>query len=339
MHGKSLRLIVLLFIIGWGVGLLSACATPSEPPSTTETTDETLDAEAMMLMLPDLQTAVSQERPLNVVATTGIIGDVVAQVGGDAIQLTTLIGAGQDPHSYQPGAQELTAVANADVIFINGWDLEESLIQNLQSIGQDVPIVPISANIVPLVIDDAEHGHSGADPHVWFNIDNVAQWVTNTEVVLSSLDPANAAIYQTQADDYLKELAELARFVDTQIATIAPENRFLVTNHDSLNYFAHAYDFELVGTIIPGVSTMAEPSASDLAQLIAKMKDYQVCTIFTETAVSEKLAQTVFAELDNCAQIQVIPLYTGSMGTADEGTASYIGMMRANITSIVDGLK
>ena len=103
--------------------------------------------------------------PLSVVATTSIIGDVVAQVGGDLIALTTLMGPGQDPHSYEPGAQTLTAVAEADVLFVNGWELEEGLLDDLRNVGADVPMVPISANIVPITpaTSDEDAAHHDED--------------------------------------------------------------------------------------------------------------------------------------------------------------------------------
>lgn len=330
MHWKASRRVVFIFLFVLGGGMLSACSTVAEDAGHGH------DTEANVLTLPGLETAVLDGRPLRVVATTSIIGDVVAQVGGDAIQLTTLIGAGQDAHSYQPGAQDLTAVANADIIFINGWDLEENLIENLENIGQDVPIVPISAGITP--ITSSEEDHHGADPHVWLDIENVAQWVTNVETVLIALDPANKAVYEQRATAYRMELAELRAFADAQMKAVPPENRFLVTNHDSLSYFAAAYDFNVIGTVIPSVSTLSEPSANDLADLLWKMQAHQVCTIFTETAVSDKLAQTVAAELDSCSQIEVLPIYTDSIGLAGSGADSYIHLMQSNIATISKGL-
>jgi ABC-type Zn uptake system ZnuABC Zn-binding protein ZnuA len=314
------------------------------------------ETEAEMLMLPKLNAAELDDAPMRVVATTSIIGDVVAQVGGEAIDLTVLIGSGQDSHSFEPAAQDLTAVANAYVIFVNGWNLEEGLVDVLESIGEEVLVVPISANIEPLTFgeedhdeegeeheeeeheDGDEHGHSGADPHVWFDIHNVEQWVENVEHVLSELDPANADTYQANAASYATALAELETYAEAQLASIPEENRFLVTNHDSFSYFAEVYSFTVLGTVIPGVSTVAEPSASDLADLIAEMEEHNVCAIFTETTVNDELAQTVAAELDGCETVQVLKLYTEAVGSEGSGAASYIGMFRANVDTIVSGL-
>lgn len=333
------RLIVLLLV-------LAGCSESEAAPVGTGT-------ESGVLALPAVQAAGLDGRPLRVVATTSMIGDVLARVGGEAIELTTLMALGQDPHSYQPGAGELTAVAEADVLFVNGWDLEENLAQTLETIAGETLIVPISAGIEPLAFgghaDEAEEAHedgveeeddhAGADPHVWLDVANVQQWARNAAQVLGELDPANAAVYTANAAAYDAELAALDEALRAELAAIPAERRALVTNHESLNYFAQAYGFETLGTVIPAASTLAEPSARDLAELIALMDEHNVCTIFAETTVSEALAQTVAAELAGCAAVAVRPLYTGSLGPAGSGADSYAGMMRANVAEIVAGLR
>jgi zinc/manganese transport system substrate-binding protein/manganese/iron transport system substrate-binding protein len=311
---------------------VSACQTR---PESHDDHDETLE-------LPQLSPIATDGTPLKVVATTSIIGDIVQQVGGDAIGLTVLIQPGQDPHSYTPGAQDLATVANADVIFMNGWDLEESLAHDIEEIGEDAIIIPISSGIVPLMAGDEpedDHGHAGVDPHVWLNPANVEQWVTNTALVLDKLDPANGSTYTSNSATYLAELANLETYATTELARIPPENRAIVSNHDSLAYFAAAYNFTIVGSVIPGASTLAEPSARDLATLIDTMNNNNVCTIFSETSLSDQLGQTIAAELEGCEKVQVIPLYTGSLGPAGSSTDNYLGMFRANVDAIVTGLK
>jgi ABC-type Zn uptake system ZnuABC Zn-binding protein ZnuA len=300
---------------------------------------------AGMLTLPDLEPAELGGEPLRVVATSSIIGDVVGQVGGDAIDLIVLMGPGQDPHSYEPAARDLTAVANAHVIMVNGWDLEEGLADDLETIGRDVPVVPISANIAPLALgagelqhEDDEHEHSSADPHVWFSVHHVAQWVENVERVFSDLDPAHAGAYAANAAAYREELEELEAYAHEQLAGIPAQRRVLVTNHGAFGYFAEAYDFTVLGTVMPGLSTLSEPSASDLARLIEAMEEYGVCAIFAETTVSDALARTVTAELDGCEEVQVLKLYTGAIGPAGSGADSYAGMFRANVSTIAAGL-
>jgi ABC-type Zn uptake system ZnuABC Zn-binding protein ZnuA len=316
-----------IILIFFGI-ILAGCA--SEP-----------NEEEEMLSLPELNSAgLAPGQELQVVATTNVIGDVVSQVGGEAIALTPLLGPGQDPHSYVPAARDLTAVAGADVIFINGWDLEEGLVEDLRTIAEDALFVPISANIEPLPFgdEDEEHEHA-ADPHVWFSVKNVRQWVDNVEEVLSALDPANAATYEANAANYRQALADLAAYADAELGSIPQEKRYLVTNHDAFRYLEADYGLETLGTVIPGASTLAEPSASDLSDLIATMRAHNLCTIFTETAVSERLAQTVAGELDYCDEVRVLPLYSGSLGTPGSGADSYTGMFRANIDTITSGLQ
>lgn len=301
-----------------------------------------------ILALPELQTIDLNGGSLQVVATTSIIGDVVAQVGGDRIALTTLMGPGQDPHSYVPAVQDLTAASTAHVIFVNGWDLEEALVGELENIGEGVPLVPISANIIPLAFGEAEHDHeegeeehehSGADPHVWLSIPNVKQWVKNVENVLVELDPANAEFYRSQAAEYLDELDAVDEYARTRLAQIPEDKRLLVTNHDSYRYFAEEYGFEILGAVIPGGSTLVEPSAADLASLVNQLETHEVCAIFTETTLSDTIARTVADELDACEDVQVLALYVGSIGPTGSGADSYITMFRYNVDTVVRGLQ
>ncbi len=355
------RLSLILFII-FSITFGYTSCTPNEVSPTNDGThtNEHLDEEGnntdlAPLQLPPLASIeLNDGEILKVVATTSIIGDVVAQVGGDAIELTTLIQPGQDPHSFEPSAQDLTAVSQADIIIVNGWNLEESLIHDLEDISEDVPIVPISANIIPLAFgDDARHNHEEhtdeeterdnqtshtADPHVWMSIDNVTQWVKNGQQILTQLDPANAETYERNATAYLAELEQLAEYAMAELGQIPAEKRFLVTNHDAFAYFGHEYGFTVLGTVIPGISTMAEPSAINLAELIEEMQLHDVCTIFTETTVNDSLAQTVASELNNCDQVQIEKLYSGAIGAAGSDTDNYLKMMRVNIDTITNSL-
>ena len=188
--------IVLLLLMLAGCGQNAPAATPTPAP-----------AALPVLPLPELSAVTVDGRALRVVATTSIIGDVVAQVGGQAIDLTTLMGPGQDPHSYEPSANDLTGVAQADIIFVNGWDLEEALLRSLTTIGDQTPLVPVSANIQPRPFsgEGSSDEHGGADPHVWFAVPNVAQWTRNIEQILSELDPAHQCTYAANAAAYLAQ--------------------------------------------------------------------------------------------------------------------------------------
>ena len=306
-------------------------------------------ADPNVLTLPDLGAA-SLDEPLTVVATTSIIGDVVAQVGGDAISLTTLLGPGQDPHGFEPAARDLARASEAQVVFVNGWGLEASLLETLQAAAEGVPLVPVAAGLAPLEFGEDEregeehaeegdeHEHQGADPHTWLDVTNVMQWVSNVQEVLSTLDPDNADRYSSNAAAYVEQLEDLERYAQSTLSTVPEQRRKLVTNHDAFGYLATAYDFEIIGAVIPSSSTLAEPSAGDLSELIAEMEREGVCTLFAETTTSNRLAETVAAELDGCDEVQVLSLYTGALGPAGSGADSYLDMMRLNIDTITTGL-
>jgi ABC-type Zn uptake system ZnuABC Zn-binding protein ZnuA len=322
----SLLTLALLLLSG------AACRATSTAPAGGEL------AQPTALSLPALTPAALDGRPLNVVATTSIIGDVVGQIGGDAIVLTTLMRANEDPHSYEATPGDLVALEQADVVFFNGWDLEERLAADLaRSYGEKS--VPISAEIAPRLLqdDDHDHDHGSIDPHVWLAIPNVAQWASNAATTLTMLDPASSSIFEANLARYSAELDALTSEVDLLLASLPTENRKLVTNHDSLGYFADAYGFEVVGTVIPSISASAEPSAGDLAALVEQMEQEGVCTLFAESQANQSLAETVSAELDGCDTVQLLSIYTGALGTGPAST--YIGMMRTNVQTIVNGLR
>lgn len=315
--------------------LLAACQAPENGRPAAE--EEGLAP----LTLPELSPVdLAEGERLQVVATTDVIGDVVSRVGGEKIDLETLIGAGQDPHGYQPAPSDLIRAAEADVIFVNGWQLEEGLLRDLENAAAGVPLAPVSANITPLAFGHEEEGdvHGVADPHVWLDPHLVRQWVENVRQVLSALDPAHMAEYDTNAAAYFEELDDLIQYATERLETIPPERRKLVTNHESLAYFARAFDFEVVGAVIPSASTVSEPSAQSLAALVDRMAEAGVCTIFADHAVNQSLAEAAAAELQGCAEVAVLPLYTGSLGPPGSGADSYVGMMRLNVDTIVAGL-
>jgi len=324
MKGKH-----IFWLLGVLLLFLSACGTAGEGAGETAVSPP-------ILMLPELSPPDLQGRKLRVAATTSVIGDVVGQVGGEAIALTTLIQPGQDPHGYEPSADDLRLASQADVIFVNGWDLEETLVKSLRGVAQDTAVVPISADIQPRILDEKT---GAVDPHVWLDPYLAAQWVENVALVLSELDGGNTAVYQTNAQNYLAELEALEESMTADLSGIPPEKRVLVTNHDSLGYFADRFDFEILGTVIPSTSALAEPSATDMADLAAKMRQAGVCTIFAETTGNDQLAQAVAGELDFCDEVQVLSLYTGALGPPGSGADSYIGMMQANTEIILQGLR
>lgn len=312
------------------------------------------------MVLPEIAAvALDPGEKLTVVATTSFIGDVAAQVARDAIDLTTLIGVGQDPHSFEPTPQDLSAIERADLILVNGLGLEEVLLEALEEIASG-PVVPVSAGIEPLghkdehSEDDAEqeeeveheegeesedHDHADGDPHFWVDPNNVIVWVENIRQALSQADPDNTDLYAANAAAYTSQLEVLDAYIRQQVETIPPANRELITDHGTFTYFADEYGFEMIGTVIPSFSTTAGPSAGDLADLLALIAEHEVPAIFVgETAPqsTRDLAATLAEETG--AEIKVLSLLTGSLAPEGQTGDTYLGYMRYNIEQIAAGL-
>jgi zinc/manganese transport system substrate-binding protein/manganese/iron transport system substrate-binding protein len=290
-----------------------------------------------VLTIPELESVPNLDRPLRVVATTGIVGDVVSSIAGDDATVNVMMDADQDPHSYQTTVGDLKAVAEADVVFVNGWGLEQGLINGLENAAGTTPIVPISAGIEPRLFQANGAGDQSAaiDPHVWLAPLNVIQWVDNVQMVLSTRDPGNSASYAERAEDYRNELRELDAYIRYEVDRIDDTQRVLVTNHDAFGYFADTYGFKIVGTIIPGTSSLAEPASQDLARLVELMRESMVCSIYTEHSANQRLATQLSQELDYCDDVKIVSLYSGALGGEGSGAETYLDMMRVNIERIV----
>lgn len=269
---------------------------------------------------------------LKVVATTTLLGDVTRQIGGEAIELAILLPAGADPHTFEPTPRDFTAIANADVLIVNGAGLETFLERLLQNAGKDAKVVTASDGIR---LRQSEDEHADTDPHVWFDPQNVVIWTQNIERALSELDPANAAAYAANAEAYRDQLRELDDWIQTQIAQIPQTHRKLVTDHAILGYFAERYGFEQVGAVMPGFSVVAEPSAQDLAELENTVRELEIPAIFVGTTVNPNLAQRVAEDTG----VRLVSLYTDAL-TAPGGEAdSYLALMRYDVAAIVAACK
>ena len=283
-------------------------------------------------------------KKLNVIATTNIVGDVVHQVGGDKIELTTLMGIGIDPHSYVSTPSDSAAIHDAHVVFASGAGLESNLEQTFENAGGNAVQVYLSDDLQHRLTEggleeeadghDHEHEEGEVDPHVWFDVRNVIHWVETIEQVLSALDPAHATAYQANAAAYTQELEELDAWVVEQVAAIPQVNRKLVTNHPSFGYLADRYGLEQVGAIYP-VSPSAEPSARDIALLEDTIREYGVPAVFAESTVNPKLAQQIADDTG----VQLVALYSGSLGEPGSGAESYIKLIRYDVGAIAEALK
>jgi manganese/iron transport system substrate-binding protein len=277
---------------------------------------------------------------LKVVATTNIIGDVVRRIGGDWIELTTLMGIGVEVHTYVPKPSDMAAVYDAHVLFANGGGLEEGLQKMLAGVGGNAAQIQL-ADGLELRSASPELGKHGPasgllnspDPHVWFDVQNVIHWAKTIEEAFCTLDPAHAEAYTANAEATIHELNDLDDWVMTQVATIPQANRKLVTDHPVFGYLGR-YGLEQVGAVYP-LGPSSEPSAWDIAALENAIRQYGVPAIFTESTVSPKLAEQVAQDTG----VKVISLYTESLGGPGSGAESYVDLMRFDVQAIVEALR
>lgn len=296
----------------------------------------------VLLLLPHATTAQTPAagEPLQVVASFSILGDLVQQVGGDAVQVTTLIGPGVDAHTYDPAPADLVALEVADVVFENGLGFEPWLDQFYESTAPAAARVVVTDGIAPRPAAEEHEGeeqeHGAFDPHVWHDVANAVVMVENIRDGLIAADPARQETFEANAAATIGELEALDAWVREQVDTLPPERRKLVTSHDTFGYFADAYGFEVVGTALGSLSTEAgDPSARETATLISDIQAAGVPAIFAENVSNPALMESIAAE---AGVTLAPPLYTDALGAPGSPGETYAGMIRGNVTTIVDAL-
>jgi ABC-type Zn uptake system ZnuABC Zn-binding protein ZnuA len=269
---------------------------------------------------------------LKVVASTTIVGDVVAQVGGGLIQLTVLFPPGADPHTFEPRPQDIAALSEAQVVIINGMDLEEALEPALEA-NVTGTIIHTSEGIEVLAFEGEEH--EGSDPHTWTDPNNVIIWTQNIAATLSEADPSNAAAYRANADAYIASLRELDGWIRSEVEKIPAERRKMVTDHRAFGYFAEEYGLEQIGALIGSFSANAASSAQELAALEDKIREQEVPAVFVGKTVNPALAEQVAQDTG----VKLVRVYTGSLSEPGGEADSYLEFMRYNVNAIVEALK
>jgi ABC-type Zn uptake system ZnuABC Zn-binding protein ZnuA len=280
---------------------------------------------------------------LKVAATTTLVADVVRQVGGDHITLSVLLPVGADPHTFEPRPQDMAALSEAGVVFINGLGLEEALKPALEAnvtgkvaaVSDGIEVLPFEGTHEGDANGSGDSEHATGDPHTWTDPNNVMVWARNIAAALAQADPANAAAYQANAEAYIAQLTELDGWVWEQTAQIPAGQRKLVTDHAALSYFAQEYGFEQVGLVLPSLSTNAAPSAQELAVLVDAIREQGVRAIFVGMEVNPATSEQVAADTG----ARLVPIYSGSLGNAGSGVESYVEWMRYNVQAIVEALK
>jgi zinc/manganese transport system substrate-binding protein/manganese/iron transport system substrate-binding protein len=272
---------------------------------------------------------------LSVVATTTQIRSMAEAVLGDRGTVNSILTPGADAHEFEPKPSAVQAISESDLVLKNGVGVDDWVDKLIVNAGGDRPLITVTVGI-PLRAGEEAGEHVQSDPHVWFNVTNAMTMTANIRDALIQVDPASQATYKANADTYLAGLRDLDRYIKDQIATIPPENRKMVTNHDAFGYYIEAYGLTFVGSIIPSMSTGAQPSAQDVAELIGKLKAEKVKAIFLESSVNPSLARQIGGD----AGVKVVDtLYGDALGEAGTPGATYEGMMRYNTDTIVAALK
>lgn len=274
---------------------------------------------------------------LSLVATTTIVADVVRSVGGDRVEVSVLLPAGVDPHSFEPTPQDVAKVADASLVFANGAGLEEFLRPMLESAGGKEKVVYVSEGVPLLASQEVNAGEDEAagDPHTFFDPTNIITWTANIERELSAVDPANAAAYAANAGKYRAQLEELDGWIRDQVAQVPEAGRQLVTDHAVFTYFASRYGFQQTGALSPGYSSLSQPSAQELAALEDTIRRLNVKAVFVGSTVNPALAERVTKDTNT----RLVSLYTESLTGPQDPAPTYLDFMRYDVTQIVEALK
>lgn len=289
------------------------------------------------------------EQPLDVVASFSILGDMVKTVGGDRVQVTTLVGPDGDAHVFEPTPADAKAIAVADVVFINGLGLEQGWMPRLiEASGYKGPVVVTTKGIKPLTMEEEdEHGkeeasahehsqgkpHMVDDPHAWQNLANGKVYVQNIVAALVAADPEGAEAYRANGQAYISEIEKLDAEVKARFAAIPQARRKIVTTHDAFQYFGKAYGVELFAP--EGVSTEAEPSAADVAKLIKQIRKDKITAVFFENISDNRLLAQISKETG--AKIGGT-VYSDALSPPDGPAPTYLAMFRYNVQEFTHAL-
>ncbi len=309
------------------------------------------------------------EEKLKVIATFSILGDIVANVGGDRVDVNTLVGPDGDAHVFQPAPADAEAVAGAEVIVANGLGFEGWMDRLVEASGTKATVITAAEGVTPIAFGEEEHGHDHAegeehshdhdhehaegeahdhakeeghdhghdhgefDPHAWQSVTNVALYVGAIERGLAAADPAGAETYKANAAAYLAELDALDAEIRVAVAALPEDRRTVVTSHDAFGYFAADYGLTFVAP--QGVSTEAEASAQDVAALITQIKDESIAAVFVENIADRRLLDQIASETG--AKIGGT-LYSDALSGPEGPAATYLSMMRHNLSQLTQAL-
>jgi zinc/manganese transport system substrate-binding protein len=289
-------------------------------------------AGGLALAASSLPMAAQSADRLKVVATFSILGDMVRNVGGERVEVATLVGPNGDAHVYSPTPADGRRLTEARIVFTNGLKFEGWIDRLVKSSGTKAVKVEAARGVKPLKSEDAghghghDHGHDGSDPHAWQSIGNAKTYVANIRDALIAADETGRAAYEANAASYLKQLDDVEAEVKDLVAKIPPERRRIITSHDAFRYLEDAYGIDFVAP--QGVSTESEASAKDVARIIQQIKREKIGAVFVENVSDARLMERIAKETGAKIGEKV---YSDALSEPGGPAGTYIDMMRHNI--------
>lgn len=280
------------------------------------------------------------EGSVNVVATYSILGDLVGNVGGEDVELTTLVGPNGDAHTFEPAPSDNAEIAEADVVFQNGLGFEPWLDDLYESSGSEARRVVVTDDVETRPIGEEEHAgeeheHGEADPHAWHDVGNAVVMVESVRDALKEADPQHAGACERNARKYVAELKELDADVREQVESIPEENRTLFTSHDTFGYFADRYGFEVDTALASASTETGDPSAGATARLVEEIEASGVPAISGENVSDPGLMEGIASE----AGVELAPPLYNALGEPGTEGGTYAGMVRYNVSTTSEALR
>jgi manganese/zinc/iron transport system substrate-binding protein len=279
-------------------------------------------------------------RAVRVTTTTGMIADLVRNVGGERVEVAGLMGPGVDPHLYKPSASDVQKLEGADIIFYNGLELEGRMTDVFVKIARGgKPTIAVSEDIDPELLREPIEFEGKYDPHIWFDVTLWQRAARTVARELAALDPGSKAVYERNAEAYVRQLDELHRYARAQVATIPASSRVLVTAHDAFGYFGRQYGMEVRG--LQGTSTATEAGARDVRTLAQFLCERRIKAVFVESSVPHGTIRAVqeAARARGCGVSIGGELFSDAMGAEGTPEGTYLGMVRHNVDTIVQALR
>lgn len=297
----------------------------------------------------------SADNALSALASTSFLADIAQNVAGNRVVVESLLPIGADPHAYQAAPTDVAKIAESNVLILNGVEYEHFIEPLLENAGGERLVIEATTGLTPHAMEEHEnegeeehaegeehaeegeegHDHEAGDPHMWLDPNLVITYVENIRDGLSEADPEGADSYKANADAYIAQLQELDTFIKDQVNSVPAERRLLVTNHEAMGYFAERYGFEIVDTILPSFSSEASASAQEIAAAVDAVKNSGAPAIFLGEVENADLANQIAAETG----VNVVDTLFLESLTDGEPAATYIDMMKHNVTQIVNALK